>query len=226
MGFADKPMHGKFAAENCEEGGRVSWHNVYLKGLQMRKNIVDANFEGWRIYANTQVPVTRLTPDLDINNDVKQRMGNYPKLSVNDDLKIDWDDRHLVVFHFFRGDGESCTIRVWDIENEPKFLFAVEKGIECITDKVFVVNRHVVIVPSWPLAADAIVMTLAIDEPSGVTRAVADGPVIAEGGQMPEVGKFRFCNNERMTTIDENWEHTQVYIYITSNNCVIYARGL
>ena len=97
---------------------------------------------------------------------------NYPKLSVNDDLKIDWDDHHLVVFHFFRGDGkflqlrkstivllgqycyvtfhltskkciyifnvvgESCTIRVWDISSEPKFLFAVEKGIECITDKV------------------------------------------------------------------------------------------
>ena len=34
-------------------------------------------------------------------------MMNYPKLSVNDDLKIDWDDHHLVVFHFFRGDGKS-----------------------------------------------------------------------------------------------------------------------
>ena len=33
-------------------------------------------------------------------------MMNYPKLSVNDDLKIDWDDHHLVVFHFFRGDGK------------------------------------------------------------------------------------------------------------------------
>ena len=32
--------------------------------------------------------------------------------------------------------GESCTIRVWDIEHEPKFLFAAEKGIECITDKI------------------------------------------------------------------------------------------
>ena len=210
MGFADKPMHGQFADDHYKESedGRVSWHKVYLKGIQMRRNIVDANFEGWRIYANTQVPVTRLKPDLDLNSEVKQRMMNYPKLSVNDDLKIDWDDHHLVVFHFFRGDGESCTIRVWDIENEPKFLFAVEKGIECITDKVFVVNRHVVIVPSWPLAADAIGMTLAIDEPGSVTE---DGTLI-EGGQMPEVGKFRFCSNERMATIDENWEHTQLRV--------------
>ena len=37
---------------------------------------------------------------------------------------------------FFNVVGESCTIRVWDISSEPKFLFAVEKGIECITDKV------------------------------------------------------------------------------------------
>ena len=73
MGFADKPMHGQFADDSYEEDdGRVSWHKVYLRGLQMRRNIVDANFEGWRIYANTQVPVTRLIPDLDINADVKQ----------------------------------------------------------------------------------------------------------------------------------------------------------
>ena len=73
---------------------------------------------------------------------------------------------------------------------------------------MFVVNRHVVIVPSWPLAADAVVMTLAIDEPGTVND---DGCMI-EGGKMPEVGKFRFCNNERMTNIDENWEHTQLRV--------------
>ena len=38
-------------------------------------------------------------------------MMNYPKLSVNDDLKIDWDDHHLVVFHFFRGDGKFLQLR-------------------------------------------------------------------------------------------------------------------
>ena len=77
------------------------WRKVYLRGLQMRKNIVNSNFEGWRIFANTEVPVAKLTPDLDLN-EIKQRMGNVPKLSVNDDLKIDWDDKQLVVFHFFR----------------------------------------------------------------------------------------------------------------------------
>ena len=25
-------------------------------------------------------------------------------------------EQHLVLFHFFRGEGESCTIRLWDIE--------------------------------------------------------------------------------------------------------------
>ena len=71
MGFADKPMHGEFS-NTVGNDSRVSWHKVYLRGLQMRKNIVQSNFEGWRIYANTQVPVTRLTPDLDFNADVKQ----------------------------------------------------------------------------------------------------------------------------------------------------------
>ena len=144
-GFSDRPMHGSLEIDDSLEG-RVSWHKVYLRGLQMRRNIVHANFEGWRIYANSNVPVSKITPDLDFNTDVKQvlismypvillshicnqrfpndkfhsigksfhltfqRMMNYPKLSVNDDLKIDWDDHHLVVFHFFRGDGKSLQL--------------------------------------------------------------------------------------------------------------------
>ena len=72
---------------------------------------------------------------------------------------------------------------------------------------MFVVNGHVVIVPSWPIASDAIVMTLAIDQ-----SAIMDDGTITEGGQMPEIGKFRFCSDEAMTTIDENWEHTQLRV--------------
>lgn len=72
---------------------------------------------------------------------------------------------------------------------------------------MFVVNGHVVIVPSWPIASDAIVMTLAIDQ-----SVIMDDGTIAEGGQMPEIGKFRFCSDEAMTTIDENWEHTQLRV--------------
>ena len=36
-------------------------------------------------------------------------------------------------------------------------------GIECITDKISVHNGHVVMVPSWPLEAQVIVMTLDIN---------------------------------------------------------------
>ena len=39
----------------------------------------------------------------------------------------------------------------------------MEKGIECITDKVSVHGDYVVMVPSWPLEARAIVMTLDIN---------------------------------------------------------------
>ena len=91
--------------------------------------------------------------------------------------------------------GESCTIRVWDIENEPRFLFETEKGIECITDKISVVKKSVVMVPSWPIAADALVMTLDIDE---------------ENRAMKEGGKFRFEDDAKMRTVDEHWESTML----------------
>ena len=50
-------------------------------------------------------------------------------------------------------------------------------------------------------------MTLAIDEPD---RAIDNTTVT--GGKMPEVGKFRFCSDDAMATIDENWEHTQLRV--------------
>jgi hypothetical protein len=36
--------------------------------------------------------VTELSPGLDMNT-VKKRLGTFPKLLHNDDLKIDWDDK-------------------------------------------------------------------------------------------------------------------------------------
>lgn len=179
------------------------WRRVFLKGLQMRRNIWQSNYEGWRIYANANVPVTKLTPDLDLNQ-VKIRMGNYPKLSENDDLKIDWDDKYLVVFHFFRGEGESCAIQLWDIAEEPRFQYQVSKGLECITDKVSVVNDHVVIVPSWPLEAQAVIMTLDIKN------------------QMSEVGKFIFQEEEKRAALDEQWEHTQ--LRVIKNEAMVACR--
>merc|ERR1712042_180142 len=103
-----------------------------------------------------------------------------------------WDDKHLVLFHFFRGDSESCIIRVWDIENEPKYLYEVDKGTECITDKVSIHGGYVVIVPSWPLEAEALVMTLDINN------------------NMQEKGKYLFPDAEARTSLDMLWEHTQL----------------
>ena len=196
-GWMNKPMHVSPPREY------PSWRRVFLKGIQMRKNIWQSNYEGWRIFANPAVPVVKLTPDLDLNV-VKRRMGNFQKLSENDDLKIDWDERHLVVFHFFRGEGESCVIQLWDISESPRFVSRTQKGLECITDKVSVVNDHVVIVPSWPLEARAVVMTLDIKN------------------DMSEVGKFIFQDEERRAALDDKWEHTQ--LRVIKNEAMVVCR--
>ena len=60
------------------------------------------------------------------SNTSKQHMNTFCYIQICVKFKH-------TIFSFL---GESCTIRVWDISGEPKFLFAVEKGIECITDKV------------------------------------------------------------------------------------------
>jgi len=190
VGWAGSPMHLDWRREEATMG---VWRKTWKRGIKMRRNVVAGNFQGWRLFSNSTCPVTELNPALDMNS-VKQRLADFPKLSVNDDLKIDWDEKHLVLFHFFRGEGESCTIRLWDIEDEPRFLYQVDKGIECITDKVSVHNGHVVMVPSWPLEAQAMVMTLDINN------------------HMAETGKYLFSEQASQTALDDNWEHTQLRV--------------
>ena len=65
---------------------------------------------------------------------------------------------------YFRTQGEVAKAWVYDVENDPKFLYSLDKGTEFVTDKVFVHKEHVVIAPSWPLLANGIVMTLSIKD--------------------------------------------------------------
>ena len=80
------------------------------------------------------------------------------------------------------------------MQDEPIFKYEVEKGIECITDKVSVHGDYVVMVPSWPLEARAIVMTLDINN------------------RMVESGKYLFSDPGTQAALDENWEHTQLRV--------------
>ena len=112
LGWAGLELHNTGGSDRAETG---HWRRMWQRGLKMRRNIVAGNFQGWRLFSNTECPVAELVPARDMNK-VKQDLGEFPKLSTNDDLKIDWDDKHLVLFHFFRGEGESCTIRLWDIQ--------------------------------------------------------------------------------------------------------------
>ena len=74
---------------------------MFKRGLHMRKNILKSNFRGWRIFANENVPIEPIDGSTDLS-ELKKSMGVFPKLSANDDIKVDWNEKYLVMFHFFR----------------------------------------------------------------------------------------------------------------------------
>ena len=88
----------------------------------------------------------------------------------------------------------SSLSLIFSTKDEPVFKYEVEKGIECITDKVSVYGDYVVMVPSWPLEAQAIVMTLDINN------------------KMAEAGKYLLADPVSQSSLDENWEHTQLRV--------------
>ena len=82
-------------------------------------------------------------------------------------------------------------------------MYEVDKGIECITDKISVHGDYVVMVPSWPLEAQAVVMTLDINK------------------RMEEAGKYLFPDASVRSALDDNWEHTQLRV-VRCQGVVVY----
>ena len=64
-------------------------------------------------------------------------------------------------------------------------MYQINKGKDYVTDKFAVHKGHVVIVPSWPMTAQAIVMTLSIQNGMNV------------------VGKFLYEAASKQDAIDE-----------------------
>ena len=89
LGWAGLELHNTGVRDRTCAG---QWRRTWQRGIKMRRNVVAGNFQGWRLFSNSECPVAELSPTLDMNK-VKQDLGEFPKLSVNDDLKIDWDDK-------------------------------------------------------------------------------------------------------------------------------------
>jgi hypothetical protein len=80
---------------------------------------------------------------------------------------------------------ESAHVWVYDIRIEPKLMYQTNKGKDYVTDKFAVHKGHVVVVPSWPMTARAVIMTLSIENGMNV------------------VGKFLYEAASKQDAIDE-----------------------
>ena len=53
------------------------WRRTWQRGIKMRRNVLAGNFQGWRLFSNSECPVAELSPTLDMNK-VKQDLGVFP----------------------------------------------------------------------------------------------------------------------------------------------------
>ena len=81
------------------------------------------NFRGWRILANISCPIVPISKDIDIKK-LNNIITLYHYFNPNY-FKVFWSDKYLVVTNLCKGD--KIIILVYDIQNDPKFLYSVEK---------------------------------------------------------------------------------------------------
>ena len=98
----------------------------------------------------------------------------------------------------------SSLSLIFSTKDEPVFKYEVEKGIECITDKVSVYGDYVVMVPSWPLEAQAIVMTLDINN-----KMVESGKYLVSGNiSYFQCKNISFLSSSPTRTPRAHWTRT------------------
>jgi hypothetical protein len=119
-----------------------------------------ANFEGWRIYANSRTPVVKLDAHLDLS-EVRTSMGDFLSLQDDDTILVDWDMEHLLVLHVF-GDFDlgRCQLRVWKISGIPHLIYDVQRDIECVASALKIAGNNVVLVPKYPKEVEGVIVVL------------------------------------------------------------------
>ena len=134
--------------------------------------------------ANESYPIIETIPQTDLNG-LRYHLGNVSKMEDNDDIYVVFNENFLVVFYILRAVAENVQISVFNIDNEPKLLYKINKGINFVTDKLIIHKDHVIIAPSWPVLADAVIMVLSIKD------------------QMTIVGKFMFEDQAKKNAINQ-----------------------
>ncbi len=179
------------------------WKKFFAKGCQMRRNFWRGNVEASRVFANTNLPVATYTPDVDLNH-VRAQLGDFPKMLESDDIKYAFSDKYMVAFHHVRNHGTTTLIHLWDISGEPTFIYRVDMNHCRVTENIAIFNDHVVITPSLPLNANALIMTLDM------------------GNYMARAGSYIFPLYNRQNSLDDNWFHTQ--LRVVRNQALVTCR--
>lgn len=180
---------------------------IYKRGLKMKKNIINSNYRGYRIYANESLPISQILADSDIF-EIKKSLGDYPILDDKDNIVVEWNEQYLVVFKIFNSNenGDATKIWVYDIKQNPKILYMIDKGNDYVINKMVVFEDYIIGIPSWPLSAQAIVLTWSIKN------------------EMNVIGKYLFENQEEQTKINTFWRYTMLnVIKYLKQGVVIYS---
>ena len=78
--------------------------------------------------------------------------------NIMDDIKVFWNKQYLVIFYYI--DDVKVKISVYDIQDDPKFLYSVEKPIIYQSPQAFIFDKYVVMVPKFPSDFDVLVLML------------------------------------------------------------------
>ena len=174
------------------------YRKIFARGLQMRQNMATGNFRGWRFFVDMSLPIIPVSNNIDIYELVKKLKWHLFNTNY---LKVFWNDKYLGIANLL--DNGRNTILFYNIQDDPKFLYSVEKDNKYEFHDAFIFKNFIVMMP-WDYPDNTILLVLDVEK------------------KLDIVGKFIIKDKKEIEDINYLWKNRKI-VQIKNTNYALFC---
>jgi len=150
VSWAGNPLHGVEPREDS-----TLWYKVFMRGLQMRRNVCSGNYEWWRLFMTDEenLPVKKMTKDTtfrELRSIHRRSCFNKPERRIEITYEFN-EDYFVTIQQTSSMQFKDIFVYKWDHLQNPKFLYSVnllpvfEAGLSMHAS--FIYKKYLVLIP-------------------------------------------------------------------------------
>jgi len=172
------------------------WHTIFLKGSQMRRNMIGGRYQLWRLFMTDEnsLPVQKMSQDTsfrELISNIRERISNISTNPYSKRLKYASNEEYLIAIQHH---GNFHQIFVWKVGvlNTPEFLYSFDMSLlyplQLFSQSFFLYKNYFVLMPEASCFAEGPIKSIIR------VHNVADNMALVGSYDFPENGLSRHRN--------------------------------